>query len=120
MKMNSVKKALGLGITLSVVVSLTGCGGAFRNRAFDYTRTDVKQVPPLQVPVGVSSPDFQPALTVAPGQYDYPAGGMPVMTPPNYNDTYKVNKKTKQATQLTSASDASNESVMQKPVSGNS
>jgi len=79
---------------------LTGCGNTFRNRAFDYTRTDVKQLPALQTPAGINTPNYHPALMVPPGPNNYTPSGMPDMTPPNYNDAYQIDKKTKQVTVL--------------------
>ncbi|MDF2529766.1 MAG: NlpB/DapX lipoprotein [Gammaproteobacteria bacterium] len=97
-----MKKIIGFSLIASSILALSGCAHAFRNRAYDYTTVDVQQLPPLQVPAGVTSPKPQPALTVPPGQTNYLPSGMPVMTPPYYNDTYKVNDKAKQATLITS------------------
>ncbi|MDO8954700.1 MAG: outer membrane protein assembly factor BamC [Gammaproteobacteria bacterium] len=99
-----MKKIIGLALIASSVLLLTGCGGTFRNRAFDYTRTDVKQVPPLKIPAGVTSPDFQPALSLPAGVDSYPPSPMPVMTPPNYNDTFQIDAKAKQASPISNGS----------------
>ncbi|MDF2691487.1 MAG: NlpB/DapX lipoprotein [Gammaproteobacteria bacterium] len=98
-----MKKIIGFSLIASSILVLSGCAHAFRNRAYDYANQDVNQLPPLQVPAGVTSPKFQPALNVPPGPMNYPASGMPVMTPPFYSDSYQINDKAKQATLMNSA-----------------
>jgi uncharacterized lipoprotein len=101
-----MKKVVGLALIASSLLLLTGCGGTFRNRTYDYTRTDVQQLPPLKVPAGVTSPKFQPNLTVPPGPSNYAPSSMPIMTPPNYNDSYTIDKKTKLVTPVSSSGSA--------------
>ncbi len=52
----------------------------------DYTEQNVQNLPILQTPSDLASPNFQAQLTIPPGQNDYPPTTAPNMTPPGFND----------------------------------
>lgn len=74
---------------------LSGCSyfqnaQALRNRTFDYTQQNVANLPPLQTPSGLTTPQFSPQFTLPAGQNDYPPGSPPVMTPPGFADSVVI------------------------------
>lgn len=81
---------------LFCISALTGCSyltksQTFRNRTFDYTQQNVKNMSaPLQTPTGMATPQFNAQLSIPPGQNDYPPGNPPNMTPPGYDNKVTI------------------------------
>lgn len=71
---------------------LAGCSSiqnsnTFRNRTFDYDRETVINLPaPLQTPSNLTAPTFTPVHQIPSGPNTYPAGDVPLLTPPGFSD----------------------------------
>lgn len=82
-------------LSLLSAILLVGCSTiqhsqTFRNRTMDYSHEDVAELPTLQTPAGLPTPSFAPALTIPPGQLDYPPGQPGNLKPPTFNDVVVI------------------------------
>ena len=90
-------KRITLLVLVTLTVSLVGCSkvsttGVFRDRNFDYTRSQVTILnQPLQTPKGLSQPKFSPQFTIIPVEKNsYAPEPMPNMAPPGFTQVYTL------------------------------
>lgn len=77
------------------ITSLVGCSTiqhsqTFRNRTMDYSQQNVESLPPPQTPSDLATPNFSPALTIPPGQNDYPPAPPGNLKPPGFNEVVPI------------------------------
>ncbi|WP_018298725.1 hypothetical protein [Fangia hongkongensis] len=94
------KRVTALALIATTVVTLAGCsslGNFFRNRDFDYSRENVTQSKPLEVPKSVSeNPDIHPVLTLPQAKEtsfttSEPDKAESSLLPPGYQNEYDTN-----------------------------
>lgn len=73
MKYSQSRSILVMSVIISGSLLLGACSqeGTFRNRNFDYLRTDVQQLPAVKTPPDVPAPKTTSYLTIPPGQDNY-------------------------------------------------
>lgn len=78
-----------------IALGLSGCSyfqnsQTLRNRTFDYTQQNVVNLPPLETPSDLTTPQFSPQFTLPAGQNEYPPDVRPTMTPPGFADVVAI------------------------------